>query len=50
MFFDEKLTELAAMMTISTTMAHAARFERRSNSTKKQISPIVSRAVWTRPN
>ena len=48
MFFDEKLTELAAMMTISTTMAHATGFERRSSSTKKQISPIVSMTVWTK--
>ena len=50
MFFDEKLTELAAMTTISSTIAHAARLERRSSSTKKQTSPIVSRTVWMRPN
>jgi hypothetical protein len=35
MFFDEKLTELAAMMTISSTMAHAAGLERRSNLDEK---------------
>ena len=50
MFFDEKLTELAAMMMTRSKMAHAAGLERRSNSMKKQISPIVSRMVWTRPN
>ena len=50
MFFDEKLTELAAMTMMSSTIAHTVRLERRSNSTKKQISPIVSRAVWMMPN
>jgi hypothetical protein len=50
MFFDEKLTELAAMTTISTTMAQARGSSGAAVSTKKQISPIVSRTVWTRPN
>src|SRR5207249_2324967 len=50
MFFDEKLTELAATMMMSRMIAHTAWLERRSNSTKKQTSPIVRTTVWMTPN
>ena len=50
MFFDEKLTELAATMTISTIIAHAAPLARCSISANRAIKPTVSRMVWMMPN
>ena len=47
---DEKLTELAAIVTMSRTIAHTAGLERLIISTKKQTSPIVSRTVGMMPN
>jgi hypothetical protein len=45
MFLDEKLTELAAITTMSRIIAHAAPLARRSISANRPTNPIVSRTV-----
>jgi hypothetical protein len=45
MLFDEKLTELSAMVSIRIVMTQAARCERRSISIRKPARPIVNRIV-----
>ena len=50
MFFDEKLTELAAMTRTSKTIAHAAPLARCRISANRPTNPMVSRVVWIRPN
>ncbi len=50
MFFDEKLTELAAIIRMSKMIAQTAGTDRRMISVNSPINPTVSSVVWMMPN
>ena len=49
MFFDEKLTELAATTQMNSTPTRAPELVRRRSSKKKQPRPMVISTVWMMP-